>query len=192
MPQNRAEAERWYCKAADQGDEYAQRALGLRGSGLSIFGIFALSAMFLWCLLTLKDSLLPQRNFRDRQLIALTIGAIGGLAYIGLSLYGAFGVFQSLLSANAFHFVKSLIAGISIAMLISVLGAKSVKITLGISSVLLIGNDLIVISRHELTRFITTIRGFSSINGLLMGMAVTLAIFLWLQTTNTADKGAAG
>src|SRR5438046_7201798 len=47
-------------KAADQGDDYAHRALGFKGSGLSILGTITLSAMFLWCLRTLKDALLRQ------------------------------------------------------------------------------------------------------------------------------------
>jgi hypothetical protein len=31
-----------------------------------------------------------------------------------------------------------------------------------------------------------TARGFSMVNGLLIGMAISLAIFLWLQATKTA------
>ena len=41
--------------------------------------------------------------------------------------------------------------------------------------------------------FATTIRGFSSVNGLLMGIAVALAIFLWVETIKrTRDKQGAG
>ena len=51
---------------------------------------------------------------------------------------------------------------------------------LAISGVLLAANDLIVIWRHQLMSFITTIPAFGSINGLLMGVVVPLAIVLWL------------
>jgi hypothetical protein len=193
VPQNRTEAERWYHKAADQGDEYAQRALGLRGSGLSSVGMITLSGLFVACLWALKDPISPQRSLRYRQQPALTMAGICGLAYIGLSLYGAFGIFQSALRVNAFNFVKNLVAGIAMATLICMLRPKSVKVVLGISGVLLIGIDLIVIWSHELTRFVTTIRGFSSVNGLLIGMAVPLAIFLWRENIKRArDKQAAG
>jgi hypothetical protein len=193
LPQDRADAGRWYHKAADQGDEYAQRALGLKGPGLSSLGAITLSAMFLGCLWALKDFLSPQPSLRHRQQRALTLAGLCGVGYIGLSLYGAFGIFPSVLTVNAFHFVKNLVAGIAMATLICMLRPKSVKVVLGISGVLLIGTDLIVIWRHALTRFITTIRGFSSVNGLLIGMAVPFAIFLWRENIKRArDKQAAG
>jgi hypothetical protein len=193
VPQDRAEAERLYHKAADQGDEYAQRALGLRGSGLSRLGMITLSGLFLACLWALKDSISPHRSLRHRQQPALTMAGICGLASIGLSLYGGFGIFQSALRVNAFNFVKNLVTGIAMATLICMLRPKSVKVALGISGVLLIGTDFIVIWRHALTRFITTIRGFSSVNGLLIGMTVPLAIFLWREKIKRArDKQAAG
>ncbi len=121
------------------------------------------------------------------------MAGVCGLAYIGLSLYGTFGIFQSVLTVNAFNFVKNLVAGITVAMLISMLRPRSVKVILAISGILLIGNNLIVISRHELTRFAATVRGFSSVNGLLIGMAVPLAIVQWLEMIKRArDKRAAG
>jgi hypothetical protein len=188
VPQDRAEAERWYHKAADQGDEYAQRALGLKGPGLTTRNTISLLAMFLG-LWALKDFLLPQRSLRDRQQPALIMAGVCGLAYIGLSLYWDFGVFPSVLAVNALHFATNLAAGITIAMAITMFGPKRAKVVLGISGILLIVNDLIVIANHQLTRSVTTIRGFSSVNGLLIGMAVPLAIFLWLEMKKRArDK----
>ena len=121
------------------------------------------------------------------------MGGECGLAYVGLSVYGAFGSFPSVLAVNVFHFFNNLVAGIAVAMLISVFSPKRAKVVLGVSGTLLIVNDLIVISHHELTRFVMTVRGFSTVNGLLIGMAVPLAIFLWLETIKRAkDKRAAG
>jgi hypothetical protein len=193
VPQDRAGAERLYHKAADQGDEYAQRAVGLKGQGLSSLGTITLSAMFLGCLWALKDFLSPQSRLRHRQQRALTVAGLCGLGYIGLSLYGAFGSFPSVLTVNAFHFVKNLTAGVIIAMGISMFGPRSAKVVLSTSGIILILIDLIVIWRHELARFVTTIRGFSSVNGLLIGMAVPLAIFLWRENIKRPrDKQAAG
>jgi hypothetical protein len=192
VPQDRAEAERWYHKAADQGDEYAQRALGLKGTGLSTRSTISLSAMLL-SLWILRDLLLPGRSVRNPQQRALRLAGLSGLLYVALSLYGDFGSFPSVLAVNAFHFFNTFVAGITVAMLISVFGPKRAKVVLGVSGTLLIGNDLIVISHHELTRFVTTVRGFSVVNGLLIGMVVPLAIFLWLEKIKRArDEPAAG
>jgi len=127
VPRDRAEAERWYQKAADQGDEFAQRELGLKGSGLSILGAITLSALFLWCSRILKDALLLQPDSRDRQQPALTTGGACGIAYVGLSVYGAFGVFPSMLAVNALHFATNLAAGVGVAMLITVFGPKRAR-----------------------------------------------------------------
>jgi len=51
-----------------------------------------------------------------------------------------------------------------------------------VAVILLVGNDVIVISRHDLSRFVVTIRGFSTVNGSLIGIALPLAIFLWAET----------
>jgi hypothetical protein len=191
VPLDRAQAERWYQKAADQGDEYAQRALGLRGSGLTRPFTISVSVMLLACWTALKDVILPPpRPDRERQPRALTTAGLCGLAYIGLSVYGAFGSFPSVLAVNAFHFAKSLAAGITVGLLITVFGPKNAKVVLGISGALLIVHDLVVISHHALGRFVTTVRGFNSVNGLLIGIAVPLVIFVWLDTRKRArDRG---
>ena len=198
VPQDRVEAERWYHKAAAQGDDYAQRALGLRGPGLTGWRTVSLLAMLLGCWVALNGSLSPQRSVRHQQPRALAMAGVCGLASIGLSLYWDFSVFPSVSAVSALHFATNLAAGITVAMLISVFGPKRAKIVLGISGILLIVNDLImisliVISRHDVTRFVTTSLGFSSVNGLLIGIAVPSAIFLWLEATKRArDKTAAG
>jgi len=97
------------------------------------------------------------------------------------------------LTVNALHFAESLAAGIAIGLLIPVFGPKRAKVVLGLSSTLLILGDLIMIADHQLTNVATTVRSFSSVNGLLIGMAVTLGAFLWLETVKrTRDKKAAG
>lgn len=171
VSQNRSEALRWYKKAADQGDEYAQRAIGLRGPGLNTRGIISLSLIFLACVWVLKN----------RQERVLTLSGLLGLAYVGLSLYGYFGIFHSLPALNIFSLTKGLVAGIFVAGLISVFGLKSAKVVLGISATLFIGMNLFVIAHHDLKRFATTVRGFSLVNGLLLGISIPTAIFLWRE-----------
>lgn len=102
-----------------------------------------------------------------------------GLAFVGLSLYGDFGVFHSLLAVSVFNLTKNLVVGTSIAGLISVFGPKSSKLVLGISATLFTGMNLFVIAHHDLRRFASTVRGFSLVNGLLLGISIPTAIFLW-------------
>jgi hypothetical protein len=192
LPQDRAEAFRWYRKAADQGDAYAQRVLGLKGPGLTGWGTVRLLAMLLGCWVALNGSLSPQRSLLHRQPLMLTMAGVFGSVSIGLSLYWDFSVFPSVLAVSALHFATNMTTGITIAMLIAVFGPKRAKLVMGISGILLILHDLIVIAviaQVDLTRFATnftgfatTSRGFSSVNGLLIGIATPLAIFLWLET----------
>jgi len=193
LPQDRVEADRWYHKAADQGNENAQRALGLRGTGLGSWGIISLSAMFLVFLWHFKSSLLPRQRLQNRQQRTLILAELFGLAYVGLSLYGAFGIFQSLLAVNAFNFSKNLLGGITVAILISAFGPKSARVVMGISSILFVAVALLVIAHHDLTRLATTNLAVCSVSGLLLGMAVPLAVFLWLEAIKGAgDRQTAG
>ena len=72
-------------------------------------------------------------------------------------------------------------------MLISMFGATKAKVVLGVSGTVLILSDLIVIADHQLTSVVTTIRGFSSVNGLLIGLAVPLAISLSAEKTKRSE-----
>jgi len=148
---------------------------------LSAFGGITLAAMFLGCLRVLKDSLSPVQSLQARQQRALTLGGLLGLAYVGMSLYRDFGVFHSVIAVNAFYFTENLLFGITIAMLISVFSPKGVKFVLGVSCLLFVGMNLFIIAHHALRHFSTTVRGFSIVNGMLIGMSVSLAIFLWLD-----------
>jgi hypothetical protein len=116
------------------------------------------------------------------------VAGVCGLAYVGLSLYGDFGAFPSVLAVNVFNFFKSFVAGITVATLISVLGPTRAKVVVGVSGTLLILSDLIVIADHQLTSVVTTIRGFSSVNGLLIGITIPLAIFLWIERIKSIQR----
>jgi hypothetical protein len=180
ISQDRTEAERWYQKAADQGDESAQRALGLRGKGLSTLGKVGLSVMFLGCLWVVKGYLLPGQNPRYPQVRALARMSLFCLTYVGLSLYGAFGVFRAVSVANTFAFAKSFVIGIALVLFISAVWPKITKTVLGISGILVVGVNLLMIARYDLWRRIAMNHGFYSTEGLLLGISISLAIVLWL------------
>jgi FtsH-binding integral membrane protein len=127
----------------------------------------------------LKDSQLPWMSIQNWQSRAVTLAGIFGLAYVGLSLYGVFGVFHSVLAASVFNFIRNLVAGMSLAMSISVFRPKSVKLVLGISGLLFIGINLLVITHQHLRPSGTSVRGFYSLDGLLLGISLISAIFLW-------------
>lgn len=187
VPEDRAEADLLYHKAADQGDERAQRALGLRGTGLSVRSGIGLSVVFLGCMWLLKDSLLPGKDLRSRQQRALLLGELSGLAYVGLNLYGALGIFQSVLTVNAFYFVKNFAIGMAIATAISVFSPKIARVALGISSILFLGINLLAIVHHDLRRFAETVRLFCSVDGFLLGMSIPLTVLLWLTYKKSRD-----
>jgi hypothetical protein len=116
-----------------------------------------------------------------------------GIVYVGLSVYNALGVFPSVLVSGLLKLVMSFVAGIVVAMLICGFARKAVKVVLGAACVLLVGIDAIVIFNHALVRFTTTVPGFNSANGLLIGVSLTSAAFLWRETMErTRDQQAAG
>ena len=179
VPQNRTEADRWYHKAADQGEERAQRALGLRGRGLSARSEVGLIAVFLGCSWFLMDFLFPKRSIRSQKHGALLLAELFGSAYVGLSLYGDFGIFHSLPAASAFYFVKNCVFGITIAMLISVFGLRSSKVMLVLSSILIVGTDFQVVLHRNFDVATSTNRIFCSVNGFLIGMSIALGVSMW-------------
>ena len=178
VPQDRAEADRWYHKAADQGYAYAQQALGLRGRKWSTFSKINNSIIPLGCLMLLIGSLSPGWRLQNRHQRAEAIAALLGLTTVGMSLYWVFCALPSISAVNAFFFAKELLGGIFVAMLISLFIPKTAKIVLGISGILFIGLNLLLIVLIDTKRFIP-VRAFCSFNGIFIGLSIPLAIFLW-------------
>jgi hypothetical protein len=191
VPQDRAEAARWYQRAADQGDDYAQRVLHIKWKGLSIFSKVSLSLIFLGSSFFFVGSLVPGGSYRDGQRRRLTLAGLLGLCYVALDLLGFryIGILTPVLALGAFRLFKSLIAGISVALLLSVafpknLWPKVVKFVLGIVVILVIGLNIFMISVYKLRHLIPPLRSFWLINAHLLGMIIALAVALWL-----ANKG---
>ena len=78
-------------------------------------------------------------------------------------------------------------------MLLSIVVPESVKprgakIALGISGILLIAFNVFAIAHHGLVRITPAIRIFSLVNGQLVGLSGSFAIFIWLTYKNSRIK----
>jgi TPR repeat protein len=180
VPQNYAEAARWYRKAAKQGDEYAERALNSMNIRITPTRRITLSVTFVFCLLLLISS---KGSFRTRQQRRTTVPGLLGLARVGLDVYGYshFAILLSISAVNAFYFGKSLLGGIFLAMLVPIVWATGVKIVLSLCGVLFIGFNVYAFTHYDLRHLPSCPRAFFSVNGLLIGTAITSAILLWLD-----------
>ena len=103
-----------------------------------------------------------------------------GLAWVLLRLYGAFGVFASAFVLGVFNFVEGLLAGAIIAVLISLFGPKGVKVALGMFGVAFVGFNVFAITHYHLSGLTPATRLFCSVDGLLIGLLLTLAGLSWL------------
>ena len=101
-----------------------------------------------------------------------------GLSYLVLVCMGLFqmGVAQT----NAFRFTKNLLAGMVLAMLISVIWQQSAKSVLRISGMLFVAFNLYAIAHYDVKHFAPAIRMFYLTNALLIGMAIPSAAAVWL------------
>lgn len=169
----------WYRKAADQGDAKAQDALRERPT---TFTKAYLCTCLFGSLLLLVDSLLPRRSRRNRQQRVTALTGLLGFSWVGLTLYGFshFGSLQTSVHANAFHFVKGVLAGVFGVMAISLIWARFPKIMLEVSGVLFVGFNAYAIAHHSAMRFIPAVQAYYSSNGWLVGMVGSSATLLWL------------
>jgi tetratricopeptide (TPR) repeat protein len=192
VPRDPAEAVRWYHKAADQGDEYAQRVLHIKWKGMSTIMKISLSLGFLGSSL-LVGSLTPGGHFGGGNRRRSALAGLLVLSTMALDLFGfrCIGILTPLSAVAAFQIVKGLLTGTLVAILLSIvlptnIWPKAVKTGLVIFGLLFIGNDLFVVSNHKLRGVALALRSFWSINGMLLGTIVSLAIVLWLTTRSRA------
>jgi hypothetical protein len=185
VPQDLAKANQFYREAADRGDKYAQRVLGLRGTGLTALSAISLSAMLVGCFWSMKGSPSSQRNRNQR---ALWLAGLFGITYIGMSLYGSFGIFQFPAAVNGFYFLKNVAVGITIALLISVFRRDTPEVVLGISGLFLAAFTLLVFMRGEFKDIAIKKCAFTSVEGLLFGVVVSLAVLTWLKRRSPSSR----
>jgi hypothetical protein len=179
-----AEANRWFRKAAEQGDEKALRTFKTHfGTANRI----SLSIEILGAILLLSPSFM-RIKFTLRH--PATLAGFLILLAAALDLFGMPHVeyLHSLSAINFLYFFKNLLGGIVIALLIAVVWPweHSAKITLGIAGLLLFGFNALVIAHSQL-RYL---RAFYLMNGLLVGISLPLAIFLWMAYQKSKDSPA--
>jgi hypothetical protein len=183
VPQDRAEADRWYHKAADQSDVYAQRALGLRGAGPSTFDKTFISAVILASLILLRGSLRSRHRGQRWRTTALT--GLVGLCHEGVELYGAyhFGRLQAGLGVDAFNLVLHALSGSFIVLAVSVLYSlerpKRATMGLKVAGAVFVAFNILAMMHLSWRHLVPAVRLFSTVNGLLVGMAIPLAVLLW-------------
>jgi hypothetical protein len=185
VPQDYAEARRWYRKAIAQGDEYAKRALR---SKMSTFEIIDLSVFLLGGLSILISSQSRKNKIPGWQ---RRYGALAGIlifSRVGLRLfrYSNIGILLSISTFPAFVYARFLLDGIIVALLLIFVELKSIKRVLQISVISFIAFNLFAAVFHSLSRFAAAIRLFSMVNADLIGMILVLAIFLW--RTNPGNR----
>src|SRR3989442_4360360 len=142
LPPDHAEAARWFRKAAKQGDTKAQRALKTR---LSTPSEVLITIEFLGTILLLVSSYRSAGGAFGPQQRTAIVKELLGLSYLVLVCMGLFqmGVAQT----NAFRFTKNLLAGMVLAMLISVIWQQSAKSVLRISGMLFVAFNLYAIAQ---------------------------------------------
>ena len=194
VPQDRAEAVRWYRKAADQGNEYAQRVLHIKLMGLSAFMKVSLSVTLLGSLMVLTGSLRHRGSPQWEKQRTFAFAGLLGLCYVALDLLGFryIGILTPLAAVYAFQFVKSLVGGTFVALLLTVvlpnsLWRKVIKIGLGLFGILLVGADIFVLSVSKLRNGVLPAPPFWSMNAMLLGMIVSFAIALWLARKRRSE-----
>jgi hypothetical protein len=139
--------------------------------------------MVLGCLFLLIGSLSPEGKQINRNHRAVILAGLLGLAVEGLSLIWIFGSFPSIAAVNAFFFTKNLLAGVFVAMIISIFVPRSAKSALRVFGILLVSLNLIFVWIYY-TKHYFLVRPLCANNGMFLGTSISLAIFLWRRKKN--------
>jgi hypothetical protein len=192
VPRDPAEASYWYRKAANQGYESAERALGLKSNITSIWSLTAI-AMFFACLWILKDAESSRLGWRIWNLPQHDLAALLGLAYSGMVISRLAVSFHSALGVNLYIFFECLFLGMCIAVSFYAFwrAPRRAKLTLSVIAALLVGiNAFVAAHRGRVGPSSPAIHALSSLDGLFVGIALSIVASLWLMRnglTPTAD-----
>jgi TPR repeat protein len=186
VPRDYVESARWYRKAAKQGDQYAQRALDSMNIRITAGRKIYLSAALLGVMSLLISS---KGKIGDQQQRGVTLGALLGALWVVLTVYGDshVGLLYSLSAVNTFYFVRGLVSGASVVMLLCFVWPQGTKTVLSICGTFFIAFNVYAITHFHLRHIADCPRAFYSINALLMGAAIT-AFFLLLASRRAAGS----
>jgi hypothetical protein len=184
VPQDLVEANRLFHEAAAQGNEDAKRATGLNrvrvhASAISkiMFPLELLASLYF-----LVVFLKARQRHRTRAQIVTGVAALLLMSSFVLDLfwYSYIGHLQSSASFTALYFVRHLVRGVIVAMLLPIVAPWSAKVALVSAAALFSAFLVFQIVHCELNQIAPTIQLFCFI-GFPIGMSIPSAIFLWLD-----------
>ncbi|MFZ1086179.1 MAG: tetratricopeptide repeat protein [Terracidiphilus sp.] len=195
VQRDRAEADRWYHKAADQGDEYAQRALGMRVPAPKKLTKYSYLLSFLAGLFLLSDYLLSKRRLRKpRQVNELFAGVLCLFSVAWRFLGSIFiDMLHSKLAVCSFYFIESLIGGILVVSLLSIViprysWYKTAKIAFGVFiAIFVINNGFLIFLFHKYHAVPGNCLIYKT-NGNPIGAIVFLMIYLFRLHKNPGER----
>jgi len=119
-------------------------------------------------------------GIRDRKQRTTTLTGLLLLFWVGLTIleFSYFGIPRSVWALGTFYFVKHLVAGVCIAMLIFLVWPDGAKTMAAISGVALVGFNLYAFAHYDLRHLAPAIRLFCMSNGLIIGIAIASATSL--------------
>jgi TPR repeat protein len=189
VPQDRGEANRLFHQAAAQGNEDARRVIGLNKVDLTARSKFILSLKCLAALFFGVAFLKSGQRPRTRAQIATGVTALlFSLSFmLDLFWYSYVGHPQSAASMTGLYLARHLVGGAIVAMLMSIVHAKSANIALIAAGTIFIAFIVFAVIRSELMRIPLTIP-FLCFVGLPIGMSIPSAIFLWLDRKQSGQR----
>jgi hypothetical protein len=171
----------------------------MKWKGMGAAMKISLSIGFLGGLLLLAGSLTPGGSFGGGGRRRSALAGLLVLSWVALDLYGFryIGILTPISAIAALQFIKSLAGGTSVALLLSIvlpnnIWPKVAKIVLGLSGALLIGLEVLLIAVCRLRHLVPPLRPFWSINAMLVGTIVSLAIVLWLTAKGRRKQDSSG
>ena len=184
--QDRVAANRFFQQAAARGNADARRIVAVRPRHLAPPTKITFSLQLLGSLYFGFAFLRSRQIHRTRTEITTGTLALLLLTHLVLDLYWyLYFSFPSSLAVTSFYFVRHLLSGVLIAMLLSIALPKSAKLVLVVSVALFTAFNLFQVVHYELAHIPPTIRLLWLGNGLFIGMSIPSAIVLWLDSKKT-------
>lgn len=187
VPQDRVEANRLFHQAAAQGNEDARRTIGLNKVHLPGISKITLPLKLLASLYFGVVFLKSGQGHRSRAQVGMAALMLLSAFVLDLFWYSYMGHLQSSTTVTALYVIRHFVDGVIVALLASVVHAKSTKLVLISAAALFLGFTLFGIVRSELMHVPLTIR-FLCFVGLPIGMSIPSAILLWLDSKRTGQE----
>jgi hypothetical protein len=134
------------------------------------------------------------RSLRHAQQRLFALAGLLGFSYLAFDLlaFRYIGILTPLPVVGAISLVKTLLSGTFVALLLSVvfpnkLWPKMAALLLGLNCILVIGLDARALANETLRSAIPTLRSFWTLNGMLLGFSIVLAIVLWRTSKNRGE-----